>query len=261
MRRALSLLAPADAALPGDGPAMRHLSIDARGRIAIRMQSVTAPEWRVESAPVDYPVALADMELRAEAIRAGDAGERIWLLEHPPVYTAGTSADPAEMIDARFPVHVAGRGGRYTYHGPGQRIVYCSLDLGARGRDVRNFVHRLEGWVIAALGDLGVEAFRAGGRIGIWTMAPDGTEAKIGAIGVRVRRWVTLHGASINLNPDLAHFGGIVPCGISEFGVTSLAALSRPATMADLDAALARHLPAFLAGIGRCPPPLEGPKP
>lgn len=218
------------------------------------MHSVPLPEWRVEPAPVDYPAALADMERRAEAIRACEAAERIWLLEHPPVYTAGTSADPAEMIDARFPVHVAGRGGRYTYHGPGQRIIYCNLDLAERGRDVRNFVHRLEGWVIAALGDLGVEAFRAEGRIGIWTQDANGQEAKIGAIGVRVRRWVTLHGASINVNPDLSHFGGIVPCGINDFGVTSLAALSNGATMADLDAALARHLSAFLDGIGRCPP-------
>lgn len=234
---------------------MRPLSINVQGRIAIGMNRMTEPEWRVEPEPVDYPVALADMERRAEAIRAGEAGERIWLLEHPPVYTAGTSADPAEMIEARFPVHAAGRGGRYTYHGPGQRIVYCSLDLAERGRDVRNFVHRLEGWVIAALADLGVEAFRSDGRIGIWTRDRNGHEAKIGAIGVRVRRWVTLHGASINVQPDLSHFGGIVPCGISEFGVTSLAALSNPATMADLDAALARHLPAFLTGIGRCPPP------
>jgi lipoyl(octanoyl) transferase len=210
-------------------------------------------EWRVDRDPVDYRHALADMEARAAAIAAGEAGERVWLLEHPPLYTAGTSADPAELIDPRFPVFPAGRGGRYTYHGPGQRIGYLSIDLGARGRDVRNFVHRLEGWMIAALGDLGVAARRAEGRIGLWTDDPARGEAKIGAIGVRVRRWATLHGFSINVDPDLSHFGGIVPCGISDYGVTSLRALGRRATMADLDAALARHFPAFLAALGRCP--------
>lgn len=212
------------------------------------------PEWRIAQAPVDYTEALSDMEARAVAIAAGQASERLWLLEHPPLYTAGTSADPAEMLDPRFPVYIAGRGGRYTYHGPGQRILYCNIDLGRRGRDVRNFVHRLEGWVIAALGDLGVTAFRAPGRIGIWTHDRQGREAKIGAIGVRVRRWVTLHGAAINVDPNLLHFGGIVPCGISDYGVTSLAALGISAGMADVDAALARHRKAFLDGISRCPP-------
>lgn len=215
--------------------------------------TLPAPEWRLSDRPVDYAEALADMEARAAAIAAGEAGERLWLLEHPPVYTAGTSADPAEMLDARFPVHVAGRGGRYTYHGPGQRIVYCNIDLGRRGKDVRNFVHRLEGWVIAALGDLGVECFRADGRIGIWTLDGQGQEAKIGAIGVRVRKWVTLHGAAINVDPDLSHFTGIVPCGISERGVASLASLGTAARMAELDAALERHRDAFLDGISRCP--------
>lgn len=211
------------------------------------------PEWRVESQLVDYPTALTDMEDRATTIAAGEAGERLWLLEHPPLYTAGTSADPAEMLDARFPVYSAGRGGRYTYHGPGQRILYCNINLGQRGRDVRNFVHRLEGWVIAALGDLGVEAFRAEGRIGIWTLDQQGREAKIGAIGVRVRRWVTLHGASINVDPDLSHFSGIIPCGISEYGVASLSSLGNPARMAELDAALTRHRQSFLDAISRCP--------
>jgi len=214
--------------------------------------TLPAPEWRVEGERIDYAAALADMEARASAIAAGEAGERLWLLEHPPVYTAGTSADPAEMLDARFPVHVAGRGGRYTYHGPGQRIIYCNIDLGRRGRDVRNFVYQLEGWVIAALGDLGIECFRAEGRIGIWTRDRQGQEAKIGAIGVRVRRWVTLHGAAINVDPDLSHFTGIVPCGISDYGVASLASLGNPARMAELDAALARHRDGFLNGIGRC---------
>lgn len=209
-------------------------------------------EWRAETAQVDYPEALADMEARAAAIFVGEAKERIWLLQHPPLYTAGTSADPAELIDPRFPVHVAGRGGRYTYHGPGQRIGYLNIDLRDRGRDVRNFVHHLEGWMIAALADLGISARRAEGRIGIWTNDEHGQEAKIGALGIRVRRWITLHGFSINVDPDLSHFGGIVPCGISEYPVTSMAALGCKAGMAELDAALRAHFPAFLGHLGRC---------
>lgn len=209
-------------------------------------------EWRVDSALVDYPQALADMEVRAAAIFEGEAGERVWLLEHPPLYTAGTSADPAELIDPRFPVHDAGRGGRYTYHGPGQRIGYLNIDLRERGKDVRNFVHHLEGWMIDALGDLGIPARRAEGRIGIWTDDLDGREAKIGALGIRVRRWVTLHGFSINVDPDLSHFGGIVPCGLAEYPVTSIAALGKNASMADLDAALKAHFPAFLGRLRRC---------
>ncbi len=209
-------------------------------------------EWRVDSAMVDYPQALADMEARAAAIFAGEAGERVWLLEHPPLYTAGTSADPAELIDPRFPVHDAGRGGRYTYHGPGQRIGYLNIDLGGRGKDVRNFVHHLEGWMIDALGDLGIAARRAEGRIGIWTDDLNGREAKIGALGIRVRRWVTLHGFSINVAPDLSHFGGIVPCGLAEYPVTSIAALRKKASMADLDAALKSHFPAFLGRLRGC---------
>ena len=210
------------------------------------MNPLSPPEWTVSPGLTAYDMALADMEARAAAIYAGGAGERIWLLEHPPLYTAGTSADPAELLDPRFPVYVAGRGGRYTYHGPGQRVGYVQLDLTRRGRDVRAYVSALEGWVIDALALLGVEARRAEGRIGIWTDAPDGREAKIGAIGVRVKRWVTMHGFSLNVAPDLAHFGGIVPCGIAEFPVTSLAALGRSASFAEVDAALARALPAFL---------------
>lgn len=202
-------------------------------------------EWRVAGAPVDYAAALAEMEARAAAVVAGTARELVWLLEHPPVYTAGTSADIAELIDPRFPVVDAGRGGRYTYHGPGQRIGYVVLDLTKRGRDVRRFVHALEGWVIAALGELDIAAFRAPGRIGIWTM-DKGREAKIGAIGVRVKRWVTLHGFSVNLAPDLAHFGGIVPCGIADYGVTSAQALGKATGLATFDAALALHRNAFL---------------
>jgi lipoyl(octanoyl) transferase len=209
-------------------------------------------EWRVDTAPVEYPAALADMEARAAAIFAGEARERVWLLEHPPLYTAGTSANPAELIDPRFPVHEAGRGGRYTYHGPGQRIGYLNIDLSARGKDVRNFVHHLEGWMIDALAELGVEARRADGRIGIWTDDLDGREAKIGALGIRVRRWVTLHGFSINVDPDLSHFGGIVPCGLAEYPVTSLAALRKTASMPALDAALHAHFPAFLSRLRRC---------
>ena len=211
-----------------------------------------AIEWRVDPAPVDYPFALKDMEARAAAIFEGTAAERVWLLEHPPLYTAGTSADPAELLDPRFPVHVAGRGGRYTYHGPGQRIGYLNIDLAERGKDVRNFVHHLEGWMIDALGELDIAARRAEGRIGIWTDDPDGHEAKIGALGIRVRRWVTLHGFSINVDPDLSHFGGIVPCGLAEYPVTSIAALGKNASMAALDAALKAHFPAFLSRLRRC---------
>lgn len=217
--------------------------------IAVQMRPMTRlppPEWTVAPGRTDYAEALADMEARAAAIRAGEAGERIWLLEHPPLYTAGTSADPAELLDPRFPVHDAGRGGRYTYHGPGQRVGYVQLDLAQRGRDVRAYVHALEGWVIDALAAFGVAARRADGRIGIWTDDPQGREAKIGAIGVRVRRWVTLHGFSLNVAPDLSHFGGIVPCGIAEFPVTSLAALGVDADFAAVDAALEASLPAFL---------------
>ncbi len=204
--------------------------------------------WEVATERVSYPDALATMEARAAAIAGGTASELVWLLEHPPLYTAGTSADPAELIDPRFPVHAAGRGGRYTYHGPGQRIGYCMLDLSRRGRDVRRFVHALEDWVIAALGELGIRAYAVDGRVGIWT-ADGGAEAKIGAIGVRVRRWVTLHGFSVNLSPDLSHFGGIVPCGLPDFPVTSAAALGLDIPPARFDAALAGCFPAFLSRL------------
>lgn len=214
------------------------------------MANPIAPHWQISPGLTAYPAALTDMEAHAAAIFGGQAPERIWLLEHPPLYTAGTSADPAELLDPRFPVYAAGRGGRYTYHGPGQRVGYVQLNLAQRGRDVRRYVHALEGWVIAALGDLGVPARRADGRIGIWTDDAQGREAKIGAIGVRVKRWVTLHGFSVNVAPDLSHFTGIVPCGISEFPVTSLAALGKGDSFAPLDAALERHLPTFLDNVG-----------
>lgn len=196
-------------------------------------------EWRTSQGLVPYPEALAEMEARVAAIRDGGAAELVWLLEHPSLYTAGTSADPAELLDgARFPVYAAGRGGRYTYHGPGQRIAYLMLDLKRRGGDVRRYVDRLEEWVIRTLATFGVRGERREGRIGIWVDTPAAGEAKIAAIGVRVRRWVSYHGVAINVAPDLGHFQGIVPCGISEYGVTSLHALGVKVGLAELDAAL-----------------------
>jgi lipoyl(octanoyl) transferase len=206
-------------------------------------------EWRRDYAQVPYRTALAEQEARNAAIAEGEAGELVWLLEHPPVYTAGTSAPISELLDARFEVVETGRGGRYTYHGPGQRVGYVLLDLTRRGRDVRRFVHSLEGWVIGTLGDFGVESWRAEGRIGIWTRDIDGTEAKIGAIGVRIRRWVTMHGFAVNLAPDLSHFGGIVPCGIAEYGVTSLARLGIEVAPEEWDGALQRRAGEFLAAL------------
>ncbi|MXP41834.1 lipoyl(octanoyl) transferase LipB [Altererythrobacter soli] len=206
-------------------------------------------EWRRDYAQVPYRTALAEQESRNAAIAAGEARELVWLLEHPPVYTAGTSAALAELLDPRFEVVETGRGGRYTYHGPGQRVGYVLLNLAARGRDVRRFVHSLEGWVIATLGDFGVESWRAEGRIGIWTRDIDGTEAKIGAIGVRIRRWVTMHGFAVNLAPDLSHFGGIVPCGIAEYGVTSLARLGIEVAPEEWDEALERRAGEFIAAL------------
>ena len=206
-------------------------------------------EWRVSDGLVPYPEALAAMEARAEAVRSGSAKELVWLLEHPSLFTAGTSADPAELFNPLgFPVFEAGRGGRYTYHGPGQRVGYLVLDLDKRGKDIRCFVQSLEGWMIASLGQLGVEARREQGRIGIWT-GQGAAEAKIGAIGVRVRRWVTMHGFSINVAPNLAHFGGIVPCGIAEYGVTSLERLGLDPSMKLLDQALEQSFPAFINSL------------
>ena len=208
-------------------------------------------EWRVSEEPVPYASALALMESRAAAVRAGTERELVWLLEHPPLFTAGTSADAAELLNPQgFPVFEAGRGGRYTYHGPGQRVGYVVLDLEKRGKDIRCFVHSLEQWMIDALADLGVRAHRAPGRIGIWVGDGAG-EAKIGALGVRVRRWVTLHGFAINVDPDLSHFQGIVPCGISEYGVTSLAALGKQTPLESVDGALKRSFPSFLNGLER----------
>ncbi len=195
-------------------------------------------EWRTAPGLTAYEDAVRQMEDRVAAIRAGTADELVWLVEHPPLYTAGTSAQPDDLLDAaRLPVHRSGRGGQYTYHGPGQRVAYAMLDLEMRGRDVRAFVTNLEEWLIRALARLGVAGERRAGRVGIWVARP-GREDKIAAIGVRVRRWVSYHGVSLNVNPELGHYAGIVPCGISQHGVTSLADLGIAATMADSDAAL-----------------------
>ncbi len=201
-------------------------------------------EWRTEPGLLPYPAALATMQARVAAIRDGTEAEHVWLVEHPPLYTAGTSANPADLQDpTSFPTYEAGRGGQWTYHGPGQRTAYVMLDLHhphgmAKARDVRSYVAALEEWMIRALARFAVRGERRPGRVGIWVAMPDSSEAKIGAIGVRVTRWVSWHGIALNVAPNLAHFGGIVPCGIAEHGVTSLAALGIPATLADADAAL-----------------------
>ncbi len=196
-------------------------------------------EWKISDQPVAYPAALTLMEQRVAAILDGEAPEMTWLLEHPPLYTAGTSAAPEDLLAAnQFPVYATGRGGKYTYHGPGQRIAYVMQDLGSRDRDLRRYVWRLEEWLIRTLAEFGVAGERRDGRVGIWVRLPSGTEEKIAAIGVRVRRWVTFHGIALNVAPDLAHYRGIVPCGLGNFGVTSLAALGRDPGMGAVDAAL-----------------------
>lgn len=203
--------------------------------------------WTTSAGYVPYPEALQEMERLADGIARGEIPETIWLLEHPPLYTAGTSAQIADLVDPdRFPVYEAKRGGQYTYHGPGQRVAYAMLNIGERGRDVRAFVHQVEDWVIATLAEFNVRGERRDGRVGVWVvrhdkpLGPDGKprEDKIAAIGLRVRKWVSFHGLSINVEPDLDHFGGIVPCGISEHGVTSLVDLGLPVTMEDVDVAL-----------------------
>jgi lipoyl(octanoyl) transferase len=195
-------------------------------------------EWRVESGLTEYPQAVAFMEDRAAAIAEGRARELVWLVEHPPIYTAGTSSNDRDLLDARFPVFKTGRGGQFTYHGPGQRVGYVMLDLKHRGSDVRGFVHDLEEWLIRTLAKFNVKGERREGRVGIWVARDGGREDKIAAIGVRVRKWVTFHGVSFNVDPDLTHFTGIVPCGISEHGVTSLRDLGILASMADVDVAM-----------------------
>lgn len=209
-------------------------------------------EWTLSDTLVPYPEALRHMEDRAAAIRASTASEQIWLLEHPPLYTAGTSADIRDLTDPdRFPVYDAGRGGQYTYHGPGQRIAYVMLDLTNHGRDVRQFVTEVEDWVIATLDEFNVKGERRAGRVGVWVVRhdkppmADGSprEDKVAAIGLRIRKWVSFHGVSINVDPDLTHFDGIVPCGIRDHGVTSLVDLGLPVTMEDVDVALRRTCP------------------
>jgi lipoyl(octanoyl) transferase len=211
-----------------DPPPLRHMG-----------RPISDVEWQVSERRIPYPEALSAMEARVAAIAAGEARELAWLLEHPPLYTAGTSAQAQDLvIPGRFPVYKAGRGGQYTYHGPGQRVVYLMLDLRQRQPDLRRFVWSLEEWIIRTLEHFNIHGERREGRIGIWVAKASGEEAKIAAIGVRVRRWVTYHGIAINLDPDLEHFTGIVPCGIRGFGVTSFADLGITAAMADLDLAL-----------------------
>jgi lipoyl(octanoyl) transferase len=209
-----------------------------------------AVEWRISEAPVAYDRALAEMDARVAGISAGRAPELVWLLEHPPLYTAGTSARPEDLIEARFPVHHAGRGGQFTYHGPGQRVAYVMLDLSRRTPDVRAFVVSLEEWIIRTLAAFNVRGERRDDRVGVWVRRPrqgDGFEDKIAAIGIRVRKWITLHGIALNVEPDLSHFGGILPCGVSDrrYGVTSFADLGLPASMAEVDMILRREFEAL----------------
>jgi len=201
---------------------------------------VTSLEWRISDRPVDYPEAVRTMEGRAAAIRDRGAPELVWLLEHPALYTAGASARDADLLDARFPVHRSGRGGQYTYHGPGQRIAYAMLDVKARGGDVRAYVGRLEDWLIRCLAAFGVRGERREGRVGVWIARAGGREDKIAAVGVRLRRWVSYHGVSLNVDCDLSHYDGIVPCGVREHGVTSLRDLGVRASRAEVDIELRR---------------------
>lgn len=209
-------------------------------------------DWLTSPGLTEYEFAVSQMETRAAAIRDGTASEAIWLVEHPPLYTAGTSAQPTDLTDPdRFPVHKTRRGGQYTYHGPGQRVAYVMLDVGRRGHDVRRFVHDLEAWIIAALDQFNVKGEVRDGRVGVWVTRPekpplpDGSprEDKIAALGIRLRKWVSFHGLSINVEPDLSHFDGIVPCGITDHGVTSLVDLGLPVTMEDVDVALKTTFP------------------
>ena len=211
-------------------------------------------EWRVEDGLVAYPRAVEFMEERVAQIADGLAPELVWLIEHPPIYTAGTSAKPSDLLDSRFPVFQTGRGGQFTYHGPGQRVAYVMLDLRLRKADVRAFVQNLEEWIIRTLARFGIAGERRDGRVGIWVVGGNGSEDKIAAIGVRVRRWVTFHGVALNVAPNLDHFGGIVPCGVRGHGVTSLAGLGIGASMADVDAALRAE---FENAFG-CPHPSTG---
>lgn len=231
---------------PGRSPCYGESVVNARDTLRFGLGARPGsppPEWRVERGLVPYDAALAGMQVRVAEIAAGQASELVWLLEHPPLYTAGTSATPAELIEARFPVHQTGRGGQMTYHGPGQRVVYLMLDLRRRRQDVRAYVATLEEWIIRALSHFNVIGERRDDRVGVWVRRPDkgdGCEDKIAAIGIRLKSWVSLHGIAINVEPNLSHFAGIVPCGVREqrYGVTSLVDLGLPVTMDDLDAAL-----------------------
>lgn len=217
---------------------------------------VAAVEWRISPGLVAYPPAVAFMEQRAAQIRTGEANECVWLVEHPPLYTAGTSARDEELLDARFPVYRTGRGGRFTYHGPGQRVAYVMLDLARRGRDVRGFVCALEEWLIRTLADFGVQGERRSGRVGIWVRLGDGREGKIAAIGVRVRHWVTYHGVALNLCPELSHFAGIIPCGLAGYPVVSLASLGITVDRAAVDLSLRRRFgEVFAVATVSAPPP------
>ncbi|TAJ57400.1 lipoyl(octanoyl) transferase LipB [Brevundimonas sp.] len=220
-----------------------------------------AVEWAASDGYVAYEAAVAAMEARAAAIAAGEAGELVWLLEHPPLYTAGVSSKDGDLLDAaRFPVHRSGRGGQFTYHGPGQRVAYVMLDLNQRGRDVRTFVRGLEQWIIGALGQFGVPADVREGRVGVWVERKGpgwSREDKIAAIGVKVRKWVSFHGISLNVEPDLEHFSGIVPCGIADHGVTSLVDLGVPATMAETDEALRANFRRVFGATTEGPPPIR----
>ena len=214
-------------------------------------------DWITSDTPVPYPLAVSEMEARVAKIAAGTATEVIWLLEHPPLYTAGKSADPKDLVEPdRFPVFPSKRGGQYTYHGPGQRVAYVMLELTRHGKDVRQFVEKIEDWVIATLDEFNVKGERRDGRVGVWVVRPekppnpDGSprEDKIAAVGLRLHKWVSYHGISINVEPDLTHFDGIVPCGIQEHGVTSLVDLGLPVTLDDVDAALKRTFPKIFSG-------------
>jgi lipoyl(octanoyl) transferase len=233
------------------------MMISARDDVMIGLDRASSPvEWRISEGLVPYETALALMDTRAAAIADGVASELIWLLEHPPLYTAGTSAKRAEVIEARFPVHSAGRGGQLTYHGPGQRVVYVMLDLKRRGQDVRRFVATLEEWIIRALANFDVAGERRADRIGVWVRRPDkggAREDKIAAIGVRIKRWVTLHGVALNIDCDLSHYAGIVPCGVSDprYGITSLADLGHAVTLPEIDAALRREFEHLFGTVAR----------
>jgi lipoyl(octanoyl) transferase len=203
-------------------------------------------EWKTSTSPIEYQYAVNEMEKRVKQIQNGDAEELVWFLEHPSIYTAGTSAKDTDLINQNFPVFNTGRGGQYTYHGPGQRIVYLMLDLKKRGEDLRKYIANLEDWIIAVLSEIGIHAEKRAGRIGIWTINKQGKEAKIAAIGVRVQKWISYHGIAINVSPNLNHYDGIIPCGISEFGVTSLQELGYDISYEKLDSILRNKFKEFL---------------